>query len=412
LANTYARHLEREGFFARLEAQMKTQTAAEPRRSAPLHGKRSVEHKRFRLRTFFRKLTKRWWFWALISIAVVVVIVHTFLAIWVRDYVNRKLSEIPGYRAHVAAVTLHLWRGAYQIHGLDIKKINGKVPVPFFAAPLIDLSVQWRALIFERAFVGNIEIHAPEINLVNGATEATRQAPVDEPWAQKIRQLFPLKINRFAVHNGDIRYRDFSHDPKVNLWVEHVQMVATNLTNSKKLSNNLIADIRIEGRPLGVGDVRSQISLDPYASKPTFAFNLQLKEMPLVKLNDFAKAYGHFTFDAGTLKIAMEASAKNGAYKGYIEPVFDHMSIFNPAKADNPLTAVWEAILEGVTRIVRNHPKDRFGTKVPFSGTFEHPNPEMLTTIFNAFRNAFIKAFAGELPPGNQPPKVEPDKKQ
>jgi uncharacterized protein involved in outer membrane biogenesis len=355
---------------------------------------------------------KRWWFWVLVVVVTAFVIVHTFLGIWVRDYVNRKLSEIPGYRAHVAAVTLHLWRGAYQIHGLDIRKTNGKVPVPFFSAPLIDLSVQWRALIFERAFVGNIEIHRPEINLVNGASEATRQAPVDEPWAQKIKQLFPLKINRFAVHDGEIRYRDFSHDPKVNLWVDDVQMVATNLTNSKKLSKSLIADIRIEGRPLGVGDVRSQISLDPYASKPTFAFNLELKEMPLVKLNDFAKAYGHFTFDAGTLKVAMEASANNGAYKGYIEPVFDHMSIFNPAKEDNPLTAVWEAILEGVTRIVRNHPKDRFGTKVPFSGTFEHPNPEMLTTIFNAFRNAFIKAFAGELPPGNKPPKVEPEKKQ
>jgi hypothetical protein len=78
------------------------------------------------------------------------VVVHTYLTIWVRDYVNRKLSEIHGYRAHVAAATLQLWRGAYQIHYLDIKKTSGKVPVPFFSAPLVDLSVQWRALIFER----------------------------------------------------------------------------------------------------------------------------------------------------------------------------------------------------------------------------------------------------------------------
>jgi hypothetical protein len=388
---------------------VKTQTTAEPRTSTQPRRKTAAARGGFHSLGW---LFARWWFWVLAAGVAVVLVVHLFLAIWVRDYVNRKLSEIPGYRAHVAAVTLHLWRGAYQIHGLDIKKTNGKVPVPFFAAPLIDFSVQWRALIFERALVGNIEIHRPEMNLVNGSNEATRQAPVDEPWAQKVKQLFPLKINRFAVHDGNVRYRDFSHDPKVNLWVDHVQMVATNLTNSKKLSKSLIADIRIEGKPLSVGDVRSQISLDPYAPKPTFAFNLELKEMPLVKLNEFSKAYGHFTFDAGTLKVAIEASAKNGAYKGYIEPVFDHMSIFNPAKEDNPLTAVWEAILEGITRIVRNHPRDRFGTKVPFSGTFDHPNPEILTTIFNAFRNAFIKAFEGELPPGNKLPKVEPEKKQ
>src|SRR5437764_12400685 len=131
-----------------------------------------------------RNLAKRWWFWLLIIVVAAFVVVHTYLAIWVRTYVNRKLSEIPGYRAHVAAVTLHLWRGAYQIHALDIKKTNGKVPVPFFAAPLIDFSVQWRALIFERAFVGNIEINRPEINLVNGSTEEPRQDPLDAPWAQ------------------------------------------------------------------------------------------------------------------------------------------------------------------------------------------------------------------------------------
>src|SRR3954452_20440939 len=86
-------------------------------------------------------IVRRWWFWMIVAVLAVIIVLHVYLAIWVRDYVNRKLSEVPGYRAHVSAVTLHLWRGAYQIHALDIKKTNGKVPVPFFAAPLIDLSV-------------------------------------------------------------------------------------------------------------------------------------------------------------------------------------------------------------------------------------------------------------------------------
>src|SRR6266480_7144421 len=106
-----------------------------------------------------RAALRYWWLWLIVVIAVLLVVAHTLLPFWVRDYVNRKLSEIPGYRAHVAAVTLHLWRGAYQIHALDIKKTDGKLPVPFFAAPLLDFSLQWRALIFERAFVANTEIN-------------------------------------------------------------------------------------------------------------------------------------------------------------------------------------------------------------------------------------------------------------
>jgi hypothetical protein len=359
-----------------------------------------------------KSITRRWWFWTIIVVAAVVLILHFYLAIWVRDYVNRKLSEIPGYRAHVQSVTLHLWRGAYQIHNIDIKKTSGKVPVPFFSAPLVDLSLQWHALIFEHAAVGNIEIHRAKMNIVNGPTKETRQVEVDAPWAEKIKQLYPLKINRFAVHDGEIHYRDYSREPSVDLPIDHVQMVGTNFTNSKKLSKSLIADIRIEGRPLHAGDARSQISLDPYAKAPTFAFNLEVKELPLVKLNEFAQAYAGFTFKDGTFKMAMEASARNGGYKGYVEPIFDHMVIFNEESAQNPGKFIWEAILGALTNIVRNHPKDRFGTKAPFAGTFEDPHPDIFATISNAFRNAFVKAFEGSLENQKALPKVEPEKKQ
>jgi len=356
-------------------------------------------------------LIKRWRFWLLVVVVTAFVVVHTYLAIWVRDYVNRKLSEIPGYRANIAAVTLHLWRGAYQVHNISIVKTSGKVPEPFFSAPLVDLSVQWRAL-FDRAWVVNIEFYRPKMNLVNAANPENRQAPLDEPWAQKIKQLFPLRINRFAAHNGEIHYRDFSRQPHLDVVADDVQLVGANLTNSKKLSKTLIADIRIEGRLQHSSDARSQISLDPYASRPTFAFNFELKDLPLVKLNDFAKAYGGFTFKDGTLKMAIEASAKNGHYEGYVEPVFDRMVIFNEKSAQNPVTFVWEAILGALTEIVRNYPKDRFGTKVPFSGTFEHPQPDIFATIGNAFRNAFVKAFEGKLENWKKLPPVEPEKKQ
>lgn len=359
-------------------------------------------------------IAKRWWFWAIIVVAVAFIIVHTYLAIWVRDYVNRKLSEIPGYRAHVQAVTLHLWRGAYQIHNIDIKKTSGAVPVPFFSAPLVDLSVEWKAL-WDRAFVGEIDIYKAKMNLVNGKSKAQQQAPVDEPWAQKIKQLFPIKINRFAVHDGELHYRDFSKEMKVDVPIDDVQMVATNLTNSKKLSKSLIANIQMTGRPLRSGNMRTQLDLDPYAPRPTFAVKLEVDEVPLTKLNDFAKAYGGFTFESGTFRMATECSSKNGAFNGYVEPVFDHMGIFNPEHdSDNPASFVWQAILGGVTEIVRNHAKDRFGTRVPYSGTFENPQQDVMATIFNVFRNAFVKAFTGKLENEkiDLPNKIDPDKKE
>jgi hypothetical protein len=360
------------------------------------------------------KLFSRWWFWVSVVVVAVILIVHLFLAIWVRDYVNRKLSEIPDYRAHVDAVTLHLWRGAYQIHHIKIEKTNGRVPVPFFAAPLVDLSVEWKAL-FNGAFVGEIDFHRPELNLVNGPTKAQQQAAVDEPWTDKIKQLFPLKFNRFAVHNGEVHYRDFSSDPNVDVVVDDVRMVATNLTNSKKLSKTLIAEFQAEGRPMRDGNVRMQMSLDPYAKEPTFALNLEVRDLPLPKLNDFARAYGHFEFNRGTFRLATQVESKNGRFNGYVEPVFDNMDI-GVAKEEqkNPLSGLWAGIVDGLTKVIRNQPTTRFGTRVPISGSFDEPQPAIITTVFNVFRNAFVKAFEGKLENENLhlPEKVDPDKQE
>src|SRR5215210_8139296 len=179
--------------------------------------------------------------WVVVALLVGVLIVRAMLPIWVRDYVNRRLSEMEDYRGHIDDVDIHLWRGAYSIHVLKIVKTSGNVPVPFFSAPVMDLSVEWRAL-FDGAFVGEVHFESPEMNLVNAASKAGRQAPLDEPWAQKVKELFPLRINRFTVSNGVVHYRDFSRKPNVDIVVDRVAMVATNLTKIKNRPRSLRAE--------------------------------------------------------------------------------------------------------------------------------------------------------------------------
>lgn len=355
--------------------------------------------------------------WLVAILVIAILVVRAMLPIWVRNYVNQKLSEIEDYRGHVADVDIHLWRGAYTIRTVEIKKVDGNVPVPFFAAPVVDLSVQWGEL-FHGAIVGEINFEQPKINFVNAKNSANTQVGVDKPWAQKIKELFPVKINRFTVRNGEVHYRDFSREPKVDVVIDRVGIVASNLTNSLKLSKSLHADVEIKGRPLRDGTLASNINLDPYAAKPTFTMKTEVAGLPLVKLNDYAKAYASITFESGTLKVATEMESKEGKFRGYVEPVFDNMSIFDPSHdADNPIDFIWQGIVGGITRIIRNHPKDRFGTRVPISGSFDNPSPAILETVFNVVRNAFVKAFTGKLGDENidlekvkQDPDVKSDK--
>jgi hypothetical protein len=157
-------------------------------------------------------------------------------------------------------------------------KTNGDVPVPFFSAPLIDFNVQWKALMFEHSFVGEIQLSRPKMNLVNGPTEATRQAPVDEPWAQKIKQLYPLKINRFSVQDSQVHYRDFSKTkgrcgcgPRADGGDQSHQR--------QKLSKTLIAEV---GRRTPCVRARPDADSSILCGRPTFAW-VEMKEIPLVK---------------------------------------------------------------------------------------------------------------------------------
>ena len=247
----------------------------------------------------------------------------------------------------------------------------------------------------------------PELNFVHAPDPADSQVGLQEPWTQKIKQLFPLKINRFTVSDGTIHYRDFHSSPKVDVVFDQLRVIGKNLTNSEKLSKTLHANIEMQARPLRSGDLRVKLDLDPYAEKPTFNLETELKELPLVKLNDFAKAYAAITFEKGTLRLATELNAKSGRFDGYVEPVFEKMSIFSPKHdSDNPISFVWQAVVGGLTHLVRNHPTDRFGTRVPLHGSFDDPKPAILTTVLNIFRNAMIEAFKGTLPE-KELPKVE-----
>jgi hypothetical protein len=344
--------------------------------------------------------------WVLIVIAVVLIVVRVMLPFWVRNYVNKTLDHIDEYHGHVDSVGLAIWRGAYKIYGIKIVKTSGDVPVPFFSAPLMDLSVQWLAL-FHGSLVGEINFVKPQLNFVNAPAKADAQVGLQEPWTTKVKQLFPLKINRFSVSDGEVHYRDYHRTPKVDVVFDRVRIVATNLTNSTKLSKTLHAHVEMEARPLRAGDLRVKMDLDPYAAKPTFNLETELKNLPLVKLNDFAKAYANLTFEKGTLRLATELNAKEGNFDGYVEPVFDHMSIFSPKHdSDNVISFVWQAIVGGLTHLIRNHPADRFGTRVPVHGSFDNPKPAILTTVLNVFRNAIIQVFKGTLP-DKELPKVE-----
>ena len=67
-----------------------------------------------------------------------------------------------------------MYRGAYQIENLKMTEISGEVPVPFLDIELIDLSIQWNALL-KGEIVGELVFTKPTINIVMAKNEGTAE---------------------------------------------------------------------------------------------------------------------------------------------------------------------------------------------------------------------------------------------
>jgi hypothetical protein len=145
--------------------------------------------------------------WVLFGVIVVLVGLRIALPFIVKNYVNKTLNGLEGYRGHIHDVDINLWRGAYEIEGIVVEKMNGEAPVPFVSASVLDLSVEWSAL-FDGSFVGEIEFNDLKVNFVQGPSDKDSQAGGGNDFAQTVEDLFPLRINRFDVNNGEVHFRN------------------------------------------------------------------------------------------------------------------------------------------------------------------------------------------------------------
>jgi hypothetical protein len=333
----------------------------------------------------------------LVLLVIGLVVLRLALPAIIREYVNRKLDEIPEYDGQVGDVHIHLIRGAYSIDSVDIVKTQGRTETPFFSARKVDFSMEWRELL-ERALVGEIHVYDGRLNFVKSERKEETQISIDKSWLQVVQDLFPFRINRFEIRGGEIWFHDVHAKPKVDVFLTNIVIVCSNIYNTRKLQNELPADFRAQGITIGGGQVELQVKLDPLADEPKFDLELALRKMDLVALNDLLEAYGRFNVKRGRFEVFSEIAGENGSFDGYVKPFLEDLDVLE-LKEDtkNPLKLAWQAIVAGAVKLFKNHPQDQVATKIPVAGTFEKADVEVWTTVANVLRNAFVQAFQNRL---------------
>ena len=340
-------------------------------------------------------------YWIILVVVLVLIGLRLALEPIVEHYANASLQDIEGYSGSINDVDINLYRGAYQVAGLRLDKVNGQDQVPFFAIDTLDLSIEWSAL-WDGALVGEVILSHPTLNFVTSQDDADtteNQTGEEVNWQEQLEDFMPLTLNRFEVRHGDVTYRDRSMEPAVDATMRQLNLVATNLSNVNDTSY-LPASLKAQAITIGDGEVDLAMRMDFLPEIPNLRADFKINHVDLTQLNDFIKAYANFDVQEGSFTLVSELTIDSGRIDGYVKPFFENLDVFDFQKdviEDKGFFGkLWEALVGVGAEVLENQKRDEVATKVPLQGDLNSPSPDVSATVFNVLRNAFVDAIEKE----------------
>lgn len=329
----------------------------------------------------------------LLVVAAILVAGRIYLPTLLKNYVNRVLDRMPDYRGHVDDISVALYRGAYRIYGISLLKRNGKVTEPFLAIKAADLSVEWRALI-KASLAGEVELEHPVLNIINSDTSEAQQTAMKKDWADVVKDLFPFRINRFAVTDGKVTYRHNGPGDAISLVITDLNGNITNLSNARYAKEAMPSHLDAKGKLQKQFPVTLTARLNPLVRPPVFEGNLSITKVDITQLNELLIRLVDADAEEGTVSVYSQALSTGGAFNGYLKIIAKNVSVLSLKKdIENPLHLIWQALVAAVVEIFTNQRHDQFATEIPFSGRYEDPQPDIFSAIVAIVKNAFLKAI-------------------
>lgn len=368
----------------------------------------------------------------LIGFAVIYfLVVHVALPIYIKNKINNEIEALEGYSGGVEDVDIWLIFGAYDIQNVLLYSDEYGPDEPLLAADEITISLHWKAL-FQGKIVSEVELLNPEIHF------AVADTPQREPYEDEIHDIaeftdkdstiepkdldddvvknnyediqltifsdlllhqIPIKLNRIGVKNGSIYYKDYTADPKISVVLTDLNLTVNNLTNSRTLSENMIADVQLLGRIQYKGNIYASGKFDPYDKDISCDMDVAINDLPVTSLNSLFKTYVDFDVENGDFEMYSEVSINQGELGGYIKPFINDLKVvdYKKEKDEKFGQLAWESIIGLGSNLIKNWPQDDIATRINLKGDVNDPGFKVLKTIGSLFMHAIFHNLKPEL---------------
>lgn len=330
-------------------------------------------------------------------VAVLVVVARLAAPAVVERFVNRQLADMGEYRGSVTDIELNFIRGGYVLRNLEIVKRDATADTPPFATiPAMDLSLLWRAL-FKGQAVGEVVMHSPQLNLVQSQANEEKQLGTGVNWPQEIRDLSPFQLNLVEARDGLVTFQAPGISTDDSLTIRSFQMQIRNLTNVQDLEEPAFADLEVRGYIMGNAPIVLTGQIDPNEALPTFDIDLSIEGAKLVDVNPWLNEFLKVDAEMGVFSMYSELAAAEGRFEGYVRPILEDPKFASADETEGPFRKVWEGLVNLAAKILENKQEDQVATQIPLRGELTDPDVDLVTTIANLLRNAFVAAFSHSL---------------
>ena len=201
-----------------------------------------------------------------------------------------------------------------------------------------------------------------------------------------------LRIRDFRVIGANLGLVNRTVTPEYRLFLNDADIRVRDVSNRL---NEGVGRIEVRGTFMGSGATEVVAAFRPEQTGPDFDIDLKIENTDMTSMNDVLRAYGKFDVVQGNFSLYTEIARKNGYVNGYVKPLFKDVKAFDPEQDRDKgfVRKLWERLIGGVSKTLKNVPRREVATKVDISGPMENPQRGTMQAVIRLVQNAFFRAI-------------------
>jgi hypothetical protein len=237
-------------------------------------------------------------------------------------------------------------------------------------------------------FVGDYIRTPRNAQAAKQAVKATAEAAVEANNAPDL----VLEVKRLVVRDATVGFVNKAAKGPYRVFLADTDLDVTNLSNQERGGTSVA---KLTGKFMGSGATTVTATFRPERQGPDFDLSASIENTDMRTMNELLRAHGRLDVVAGFFSFYSEINVQKRYVKGYVKPLFRNLDVYDPAqdREKGTIRKLYERVVEGVSKVLENKPRDEVATQTDISGPLQNPNTDTWQVIGNLVQNAFIKAI-------------------